>query len=161
MTWTYIPQLLSSTATTASLMKVRLLIGDTDTGRQQLQDEEVYFVLGEQAAINYAAADCADLLSAKYAFLVNTENSELRVSAAARHKHYADLAKRLRSNGPGSTPGGEAAGATLAGGYAGGISEVSNDLLKDTSDNILPAAAIGQDDFPGTASEVSAKDYFT
>lgn len=160
MTWTYIPQLLTSTATTASLMKVRLLIGDTDTTRQQLQDEEIYFVLGEQTAINYASADCADLLSAKYAFLVNTENSELRVSAAARHKQYADLAKRLRANGPGSTPGGEAAGANLATGYAGGISRVANEALDADTDNVLPSVGIGQDDFPGTASS-DADDYFT
>lgn len=161
MTWTYIPQLLTSTATPASLMRVRLLIGDTDTNRQQLQDEEVYFVLGEQTAINYAAADCADLLSAKYAFLVNTENSELRISAAARHKHYMDLAKRLRSNGPGSTPGGESAGAILAGGYGGGISDLANEALRDNSDNILPSAAVGQDDYPGTATTVDVEDYFT
>jgi hypothetical protein len=158
MTWTYIPQLLTSTATVASLMKVRLVIGDTDSTRPQLQDEEIYFVLSAQSIINYAAADCADLLSAKYAFQVNTENSLLRISAAARHKHYADLAKRLRSAGPGVTPGGEGAGSVLATGYAGGISDTANQSLRDDADNILAPASVGQDDFPDVQDNPA--DYF-
>lgn len=153
MTWTYIPQLLTSAATVSSLMKVRLIVGDTDTTRQQLQDEEIYFVLSAQPVVNYAAADCADLLSAKYAFQVNTENSLLRISAAARHKHYSDLAKRLRAAGPGSTPGGEGAGSLLATGYAGGISEMANENLRDNDDNVLPPASVGQDDFPEVADD--------
>lgn len=148
MTWTYDVSVLSTATTTADRMKVRLLIGDTDTSRQQLQDEEVDFILSVQTVVTYAAADCADLLAAKYAFQVNTENSLLRISAAARHKHYADLAKRLRANGPGETPGGEGAGSILATGYAGGISDTANQTLRDNDDNILPPVAVGQDDFP-------------
>lgn len=159
MTWTYDTSLLSAaSSSTTSMTKVRLLTGDTDTTRQQMQDEEIYFVLSVQPVINYAAADVADLLSAKYAFQINSENSELRVSAAARHKHYLDLAKRLRSMGPGDTPGGESAGAILAGGYAGGISTLANDNLRDNADNVLPPAAVGGDDYP-TYSDDPA-DYF-
>lgn len=153
MTWTYIPQLLTSTATVATMMKVRLIIGDTDTSRQQLQDEEIYFVLSAQPVVNYAAADCADLLSAKYAFQVNTENSLLRISAAARHKHYSDLAKRLRNAGPGETPGGEGAGSVLATGYAGGVSDTANETLRNDDDNVLPPVSVGQDDFPDVTDD--------
>jgi hypothetical protein len=148
VTWTYDATILSTATTASDRMKVRLLIGDTDTSRQQLQDEEVDFILSVQTVVTYAAADCADLLAAKYAFQVNTENSLLRISAAARHKHYADLAKRLRANGPGETPGGEGAGSILATGYAGGISDTANQTLRDNDDNILPPVAVGQDDFP-------------
>lgn len=158
MTWTYSLSLLTSTGVTAQMTRVRLLIGDTDTTRQQLQDEEIYYTLSQQTITNYAAADCADLLAAKYAFQVNTENSQLRVSAAARHKQYVDLAKRLRSAGPGETPGGLGAGAIVAEPYAGGTSVSDNELLSDNSDNIIPPFAVGQDDF---TYDIDNKAYFT
>lgn len=158
MTWSYVPQLLTSTATSGALMRTRLLVGDTLTTDQLLQDEEIYFVLSVQPYPNYAAADCADMIAARFARQVNTENSLLRVSAAARHKHYVDLAKRLRSAGPGSVPGGESAGLILAEGYAGGISEIANENLRDGADNVLPPAAVGQDDYPVNADDPA--DYF-
>ena len=98
MTWTYSPAWLSlASSSTSSMTKVRLLVGDTISTNQQLQDEEIYFVLTAQPVINFAAADCADILSARYAFQINTENSKLKLEAAARHKHFADLAKRIES----------------------------------------------------------------
>jgi hypothetical protein len=129
------------------MTKVRLLVGDTDTTRQQLLDEEIYFVLTAQPIVNFAAADCADLLAAKYAFQINTENSKLAMFAAARHKHYADLAKRMRDNGPGETPGGAGAGLIVGSNYAGGISVDANDTIESNTDNVLPPVAIGQDDY--------------
>lgn len=147
MTWTYVPQLLTSTATTGTLMRTRLLVGDTITTDQLLQDEEIYFVLSEQPYPNYAAADCADMIAARFARQVNTENSLLKVWASERHKHYVKLAERLRSNGPGVLPGGENAGAILADGYAGGISVAANEALEDNADNVLPPIKVGQDDY--------------
>jgi hypothetical protein len=161
MTWTYSLSLLTATGVTAQMTRVRLLVGDTDSGRQQLQDEEIYFVLVNQTATNYAAADCSDLLAAKYAFQVNTENSELRVSAAARHKHYVDLAKRLRANGPGEVPGGVGAGSIVAEGYAGGTSVSANESLAGNTDNVLPPFYVGQDDFPGVDQTANAREYFS
>lgn len=153
MTWTYTTAWLSgASSSTTSMTQVRLLIGDTDVTRQQLQDEEILFVLTAQPTVNYAAADCADLLSAKYAFLVSSENSELRITAAARHKHYADLAGRLRKNGPGTTPGGEGAGLYLAGVYAGGTSRRANEAL-DNGDNVASPFSVGMDDLPATESD--------
>jgi hypothetical protein len=159
MTWTYIPQLLTSTATAASLMQVRLLVGDTDTIDQQLQDEEIYFVLSLQSTVNYAAAECADMLSAKYARQVNTENSLLRVSAAVRHTHYMNLAKRLRANGPGSLPGGENAGLPLGGVFAGGTSAITNETYTSNDDNVITDVAVGQDDY--VTNDLDPEDYFT
>jgi len=161
MTWTYSLSLLTTSGVTSQMHRVRLLIGDTDSSRQQLQDEEIYFTLSQQTATNYAAADCADLLSAKYAFQVNTENSELRISAAARHKHYADLAKRLRSAGPGETPSGVGAGVVVAEPFAGGISVTQNENTASDSDNVLPPFAVGQDDFAATDQTSDIRDYFT
>ena len=161
MTWTYSLSLLGTSGVTAQMHRVRLLVGDTDSTRQQLQDEEIYFTLGQQSITNYAAADCADLLAAKYVFQVNTENSQLRVSAAARHKHYVDLAKRLRASGPGETPSGLGAGSIIAEPYAGGTSVSKNDALADNTDNVLPPFAVGQDDFEGTTQTADVRSYFS
>lgn len=158
MTWTYSLSLLTSTGVTAQMTRVRLLVGDTDSTRQQLQDEEIYYTLSQQTITNYAAADCADLLAAKYSFQVNTENSQLRVSAAARHKQYVDLAKRLRAAGPGETPGGLGAGSIVAEPYAGGTTVSSNGSLESDSNNILPPFAVGQDDF---TADIDIKEYFS
>lgn len=140
------------------MTKCRLLVGDTDPTWTQLEDEEIYFVLSAQPVVNFAAADCADLLSAKYARQITSENSELRLTAAARHKHYADLAERLRKNGPGETPGGAGAGLILGGVYAGGTNKTNNEALDDGT-NVPSPFGVGQDDFP-TAS-VDPTDYFT
>ena len=59
----------------------------------------------------------------------------------------ADLAKRMRANGPGSTPGGIGAGIILGGTYAGGTSVAANDALIEDTDNVLPPAGVAQDDY--------------
>lgn len=143
MTWSY-----SASSLGDDVNKVRLIIGDTDTNRQQLQDEEISFVLTNEAVVTYAAAACCDLLAAKYGFQVNTENSELRVSAAARHKHYQDLADRLRALGGGDIPGGEGGGMPVVDMYAGGALKSEKDDLINDSDVMEPAFALGQDDNP-------------
>lgn len=150
MTWNYLPQFLNQSSATASLMRVRFLIGDTDHEDPQLHDEEIYFILDNQPVTTYAAAAAADTLVAKYARQVNTTNSELRVSAAARHKHYMELADRLRSMGPGEVPGGDGAGVVLAEAYVGGAVEgEARTLLNNQELNKIPFS-VGQDDFPGT-----------
>jgi hypothetical protein len=143
MTWTYNAASLSL----SDLYKVRFLIGDTDSARQQLQDEEIDWVLSEQSIVTYAAAACAENLAAKYAFLVNTENSELRVSAAARHKHYLELAERLRKHA-GDLPGGDGSNVVLATAYAGGVYQSEKDALDDNADLVGSTFSIGQDDHP-------------
>ena len=147
--WNYLPQYLIGSGATSNMMKVRYLVGDTEETRPQLQDEEIYFVLNAQPVVTYAAAAVCDTLAAKYAFLVNTNNSDLRVSAAARHKHYMDLADRLRKLGPGDIPGLHG-GSILAEGYAGGVLKDQAQSLTGDSNNNLPPFSIGMDDLPGT-----------
>lgn len=156
MTWTYNASALG----TSDRYKVRLLIGDTDSNRQQLQDEEIDWVLSEQSTVTYAAAACCDLLASKYAFLVNTENSELRVSAAARHKHYMDLAKRLREN-PGNLPGGDGSGIVIGTPYAGGVFRSEKQDLDQNTSLVDSTFSIGQDDNPEAgAQDGSREDLF-
>ena len=133
--------------------RVRLLIGDTDDARQQLQDEEIAYVLTQQVQTTLAAAACCDLLAAKYSFLVNTENGSLRLSAAARHQHYIKLADRLRAGGAGEVPGDSTVHDARI--YVGGTSiSAKNNILSD-SDVVQPAFRLGQDDHPD-AWDVSA-----
>lgn len=134
--------------------RVRLLIGDTNTLDQQLQDEEIDFVLSVQTVLTYAAASSADLIAAKYARKVNTENSELRISAAAQHKHYLDLANRLRRDGPGLIPGGDGSGSQQAGLYVGGAIRSQRDALAENDAYVDPVFALGQDDYPGSTGEI-------
>lgn len=148
MTWTYN----AASLPLSDLYKVRFLIGDTDSARPQLQDEEIDWVLTEQAVVTYAAASCAEMLASKYAFLVNTENSELRVSAAARHKHYLELAERLRRSA-GDLPGGDGSGVLLATAYAGGVDRAAKETLDGDTSLVRPAFGIGQDDDPANLDQ--------
>lgn len=153
MTWTYSTSFLSAVSSiTANLMRVRLLVGDTDTSRQQLQDEEIYWPLSSIEGLNYAAATVAEILASKYAFQVNTENSELRISAAARHKQYMALADRLRAGGPGSLPGIDG-GVPLGAVYVGGAVQADVDALSDNDSYREPSFAVGMDDLPGTQTD--------
>ncbi|QDP63949.1 MAG: hypothetical protein Unbinned3992contig1000_63 [Prokaryotic dsDNA virus sp.] len=80
---------------------VRLLIGDTDTNDQQLQDSEIdYFlglfgVAGDDRVVPAAIRSC-EALAAKYARQVDTTNQGLSVGASKRSEHYRKLADDLR-----------------------------------------------------------------
>lgn len=156
MTWTYNPALLTSTATLGTLMRIRFVLGDTNSAAQQVQDEEVLYVAGTRTAINFIGADLADALAARYAGQVNTENSELRVSAAARHKQYFALADRLRKNGPGNFAGGSGDGMILAEGFFGGVTVATNEAVLSDDNVVKSDVYVGLDDFTE-----SPKDYFT
>ena len=96
MAWTY-----GADPTASNRDAVRLLIGDTDTNDQQLQDSEVtYFldlfgVAGAERVVP-AAIRCCEALAAKYARQVDTTNQGLSVGASKRSEHYRKLADDLR-----------------------------------------------------------------
>lgn len=141
MTWSY-----SSASLGLTKNRVRLFVGDTDTSAQQLEDEEIQFVLDYESSTTLAAAVCADLLAGKYSRQMNTENGSLRISAAARMKHYMDLADRLRRGGAGDVPGDtNIIQATM---YVGGASVAAKEALLDDEDNYQGPFRIGQDDNP-------------
>lgn len=131
--------------------RVRLLIGDTDATRQQLQDEEINYVLTQQTSTTLAAAACCDILAAKYSFFVNTENGSLRVSAAARHRHYLTMADRLRAGGAGEVPGDSVVHDARI--YVGGTSQATKDTITADADAVVAPVRIGQDDHPETATD--------
>lgn len=152
MTWTYALNLLSASGVTGQMTRVRMLVGDTINTDPLLHDEEIYYVIGQQSATNYAAAVCAEMIAAIYARQVNTQNSELRISAAARYKAYTALADRLRKMGPGELPGGDGSGALLGTMYVGGSSVSAKEALDADTDLVKPNFSIGMDDYPDNAS---------
>lgn len=60
MTWSYVVPLDDPKD------QVRLLMGDTNSARPLLQDEEIDFVLSSEARVMWAAAQCCDLVASKY-----------------------------------------------------------------------------------------------
>jgi hypothetical protein len=148
MTFTYTPQLLTSTGTTASLMKVRRMTGDVDSTWQLLSDEEIYGALTWETSPTLAAAVACDFIAAGFARQCNQENASLRLSAAVRMQHYQELAQRLRKGGAGDVP--QSTTVIAAEMYVGGAEQSAKDTLASDTDLVQPPAKIGQDDFPGT-----------
>lgn len=90
MTWSY------NTALTDEKDQVRLIIGDTDTNDQQLQDEEIDFFLTQAGdAIYDAALRCVRALQSKYSRLVNSSVESVRADYSERAKQYSALAAQL------------------------------------------------------------------
>lgn len=151
MTWTY-----SVSSLGLIKNKVRLFSGDVEAADEQLQDEEINLITDNETSPTLAAAIACELIAAKYLRQANTEHGNLRVSAAARHKHYLEMAKQLRAGGAGDVPGDpNIVEATMS---VGGTSvDAKTDLASD-SDNIGPSFAIGMDDHPDNPSAGSEVD---
>lgn len=92
MTWTY-----TQAPEDEPIDAVRLLVGDTDVADPLIQDEEIEFMLGLQEGNQYlAAADIADVLSAKFTRSVSLSVEGLSAQFERRAIAFAELAVRLR-----------------------------------------------------------------
>ncbi len=144
MTWTYNAAGIGN----STLFQVRRTFGDTNSTRQQLQDEEIAYAIASTDSVTSAAAVCCDYLVAEYAFQMDTQNGSLRIQAEKRMQHYMDLADRLRQGGDGDVPGDtRVIAATM---HVGGASLDEKEAFAADTDNVQPSARIGQDDHPGT-----------
>jgi len=120
---------------------VRLLIGDTDTTDQQLQDSEVdYFlglfgVAGDDRVVPAAIRSC-EALAAKYARQVDTTNQGLSVGASKRSEHYRKLADDLRD-----------LETTVAEVFLGGNTYSEAKLMDENTDLIPPTFRRAQNDW--------------
>jgi len=86
MAWSYSAADLSNTTSSGRLNTVRLLVGDTDTTDQQVQNEEINFSLAENNDNTYLSASwIARVISSKYARLVTTKLD------GALSSNYSDL----------------------------------------------------------------------
>ena len=99
MAWSYDPTNLDTSTASGRLNTVRLLVGDTDTNDQQVQDEEITFALSQESDKVYAAASwVAKTLAAKFARYVDVDlDGQLEEKYSQLQKHYSALSKQLES----------------------------------------------------------------
>jgi len=99
--WTYNATDLTTATSSGRLNSTRLLVGDTDTSAQQVQDEEITFALAQTGENIYNAASfVARLLASKYARLVDTQlDGALMANYSDRAKQYNLLATQLAEFG--------------------------------------------------------------
>lgn len=125
MSWTYTADPANSTRDA-----VRLLIGDTDTNDQQLQDGEISWFLSQAggSALQGAIAACR-ALQAKYARLADTTVDDVQVRASQRRDGYRALIASLQA---------QAATSPSALPYCGGISIADKAAREADTDRVEP-----------------------
>lgn len=109
---------------------VRLLVGDTDTNDQQIQDAEITFALSQSNDDVYGAgAIIARAIAGKYARLVDTSIDSVKASYSQRSADYFALAVRLDRDS-------KMKGGSLGLPRVGGVSESTMDSVEDNSDRV-------------------------
>ena len=141
MAWTYDPEVLGVDTVEERKNSVRFLVGDTDTTDQQLQDEEIEFLLGQTAQnIYFAGAMAAEAIQGKFARLVTSEvDRTLRIRYSDMQAQYRTLAQDLREKGMKWGSG--------MGVYAGGINLLQMEIVRNNP--LRPSATHrGEFDYP-------------
>jgi len=130
MAWSYDPTDLNTTTASGRLNTVRLLVGDTDTTEQQVQNEEVTFSLTENGNnVYYSGAWIARAIASKYSRKVNTELSgALKADYSDLVTHYNSLADNLEYQG-------KTSGASV-GVLAGGITKSKVEAVRQNTNRI-------------------------
>lgn len=135
----------SSNVGSSGLATVRFLIGDTSSGTYHMEDGEINAVLDNITSNHtYAAAYCAENISAYYSRQADTRNEGLDIMASQRAKAYTRLAQNLRWR----------VGA-LAGIFVGGRSQQTKDDRAEDTDYVQPAFTREMDDYPGTIASTT------
>lgn len=130
MTWSY------DTALTADKDRIRLIIGDTDTNDQLLQDEEIAYFLTLKSNVFEAAALAASSIQSKFARLADTTVETVSVKYSQKAAQYAALAEDLDRKAKEDS--------ALVSAYAGGISIADVDDVRDDDDRVKPKFRIDQ-----------------
>lgn len=130
MAWSYDPTDLDTNTASGRLNTVRLLIGDTETLDQQVQNEEIMFALSENGDnIYYAAAWSARNIASKYSRKVNTSLD------GALKADYSDLAKQYKVLADDLEYQGKTSGAVI-GVLAGGITKSGVEAVRANTNRI-------------------------
>jgi hypothetical protein len=118
MSWSYDPTNLDTATVAGRLNSVRLLVGDTDTNDQQVQNEEIIFALGESGNNVYSAAGwVARTIASQYSRRVNTTlDGALSADYSDLAEQYYKLAEDLEYRGKttGAVLGVAAGGLTIS-----------------------------------------------
>jgi hypothetical protein len=130
MAWSYNASDLDTTTASGRLNTVRLLLGDTDTNDQQVQNEEVTFALAQaNDNVYFAAAWLARTVAAQYARKVNTSlDGALSADYSDLQKQYLGMAETLEYQGKKS-------GAVL-GVVAGGITKSGITTVRENTNRV-------------------------
>jgi hypothetical protein len=133
MAWSYEETDLRTTTASGRLNTVRLLLGDTDSNDQQVQNEEIAFALAQNNNnVYYAGAWCARIVAAKYSRKVTT-SIDNAISA-----DYSDLAKQYQKLAESLEYQGKKSGAVV-GIKAGGITKSGIDAIRADTNRITPS----------------------
>jgi hypothetical protein len=133
MAWSYEETDLRTTTASGRLNTVRLLLGDTDSNDQQVQNEEIAFALAQNNNnVYYAGAWCARIVAAKYSRKVTT-SIDNAISA-----DYSDLAKQYNKLAESLEYQGKKSGAVV-GIKAGGITKSGIDAIRANTNRITPS----------------------
>ena len=133
MAWSYDETDLGTTTASGRLNSVRLLLGDTDTNDQQVQNEEITFGLAQtNDNVYFAAAWCARVVAAKYSRQVNTSLD------GALSADYTDLAKKYTGLAESLEYQGKKVSATL-GVKAGGLTKSGVEAVRGNTNRIEPS----------------------
>jgi len=145
--WTYDATDLVTSTSSGRLNIVRLLVGDTDTTDQILQDEEIEFALSVTGNDTYfAGAWSCNVIAAKYSRFVDSKiESTVSSNYSDLVKHYNLLATKLLELGKKSN------GRSL-GIYAGGISDAVMDTVAQDTDRPTPSFRVEQFSNPSANS---------
>lgn len=141
MSWSYSAADLNTTTSAGRINTVRLLVGDTDTTDQLVQNEEITFALSQTGDnVYYAAVWTCRAIAAKFSRMVTTTlDGALSANYSDRAKQYTQLAIQIEAQGKKTS--GKALGIS-----AGGISVAAMDLANATTDRVTPAFGVTQFD---------------
>lgn len=141
MAWSYSASDLNTTTASGRLNTVRLLVGDTDTNDQLVQNEEILFALSEaNNNVYYAASWICRTIAAKFSRMVDTQlDGALSASYSDRAKQYQQLAVQVEAQGK------KTSGKSL-GVFGGGITNTAVSVANADEDRVKPAFTINQFD---------------
>ena len=132
--WTY-----ASTAPNSSDRSwIRLRIGDTNSGDQLLQDEEIDAHISAEGNRYAAAALAAESVGAWFARRADKTAGRMTIAHSRASIAYFDLASRLRTEG-----------ATRVTPYAGGIGVSDKETDEAAGDRVKPGFTARMFEFPG------------
>ena len=92
MTFTY-----DSSSISTDLAKVRLILGDTDSTDQLLQDEEINYFLSLNDNVYGASVLAATAIQSKFSRLADTSIESVSVKYTQKADQYAKLSQDLKS----------------------------------------------------------------
>lgn len=139
MAWSYDISDINDNTASGRLNSVRLLVGDTNTNSQKLQDEEINFFISQGLNDVYLAASiAARAISTQFAGIGKVDFDGISTDKSKVYEYYNQLARRLekQSKQIGST----GLGVPIAGGIS--ISDMTS--VEEDPDRLGSAFKTGQ-----------------